>query len=661
MLLEEFNEVLKNLKTSRYSTKIALSNSYENVLDIKRVFSKNGYNLVELSDYQKDKNSWFGVSTLLEIIKNLDKRSVVFGVSEIIRFYEDRDFFLFFNSLFEVEDRSKIIFIPLFGLESRFNLFFQKFHRKDEYDYVYKIDSKSKRYELFIVDFNVPFDNQLESIKDWLNFYKNPENNLICSPKPLIFKAKNLKNDDLIQVEKITNQKEFVEKYMHKKFPIEFKEEEKEFWNRLIKDLKNSTVEEILKDRFNLNSLKAAEILKEICQESDLYYKWLMKGYALLQKEDSYFYEVVKNSKLNEALIERVWFDIFDNYDAKYILERYEILKEFYKSKKPSKSIEEKLKKLLEKSKVKIPLLTGITDIEKEYIIQYYKLGKVDKNYLREYYKDLICYLDGVDFLNSIDWIIEYFNEYKKSKVENEISKRLDEILNKKNIDKESFFNWYTDTAFKNINDFIFDENRALWIDGLGVEWVGVIKNYCIERGYGCEFYLSKSNLPSITKCNRFENIQKIDKLDSYIHSQSKYQYPKNLIEEIEIVKNILDDYLQDELIIVSDHGFSAFCSFQERVNSFDFDEHEGRCAKIDRIIDDKNYFSYDFECGRYLVSLNHTSLNNKTRREAHGGATPEEVVVPIIRIYKQIKDKQKEDIKRKSIKRKGFEEVELF
>jgi len=34
-------------------------------------------------------------------------------------------------------------------------------------------------------------------------------------------------------------------------------------------------------------------------------------------------------------------------------------------------------------------------------------------------------------------------------------------------------------------------------------------------------------------------------------------------------------------------------------------------------------------------VPLNDTSLSNKTRKEAHGGATPEEVIVPIIKIYK--------------------------
>jgi len=79
--------------------------------------------------------------------------------------------------------------------------------------------------------------------------------------------------------------------------------------------------------------------------------------------------------------------------------------------------------------------------------------------------------------------------------------------------------------------------------------------------------------------------------------------------------------------------------------------------------LDDTNYFSYDFpKCGRYLVSLNHTSLNNKTRREAHGGATPEEVIVPIIKIYKSNNKRTiVKPIKQNPPVKKGFEEEDLF
>ena len=136
MLLEEFDKRLNELKFSRYSVKVLLFSNYENVFEIKKIFSKHNYQLIELTNFQKNENSWFGVSSLLEIIQNLQKNSIVFGVSEIIRFYSDEEFLIFFRFLFEMEDSSKNIFIPLFGLESRFNqVFYNNFHRKNEYTY----------------------------------------------------------------------------------------------------------------------------------------------------------------------------------------------------------------------------------------------------------------------------------------------------------------------------------------------------------------------------------------------------------------------------------------------------------------------------------------------------------------------------------------------
>jgi len=134
-----------------------------------------------------------------------------------------------------------------------------------------------------------------------------------------------------------------------------------------------------------------------------------------------------------------------------------------------------------------------------------------------------------------------------------------------------------------------------------------------------------------------------------------------NLIEEIEIIKDIIHQNIDNNLLIVSDHGFSAFCSFKSKINSFGNDDHEGRCAKIDTLMEDVNYFSHDFDCGRYLVALNHNSLNHKTRREAHGGATPEEVIVPIIKISKKTTNITRQEVKQPVKETKGFVEEELF
>lgn len=666
MILDALEVIVKENKKTRFNSKVLLINNYENIFELKNLYSSSGYDIKDLREFQTNENQWFGVSKLNRIINKLEENTILFSISEIVRFYNQDDFKNFFDNLFSIENKNINVIIPLFGLKSRFNnQYFNTYYRKNEYDFVYEIDSNNDKIDLNIVEFEVPFSNTLDNIKDWLNFYSSPTNNIICSPRPLVERINNQHNDDLIHINNISNQKEFIEKYMHKNFPLNFKENEIEYWNKLIIDLKENDLEQILKSELNLHILTPSEILKKICSEQDLYFKWLLKGYAILEdSSNNYFYEVIKSSDINDVLIEKIWFDIFDEYNPTYISQRYDILVNFYSKSKPLKNIEVKLAQLLKNYEQIIPVLTGITQVEKEYIVNFYALNKVNDDYIKKYYSDLNSYIDNVDFVNNIEWVENYFIEYKNSKINNQLSTKLDDILKEKNKNKDSFFNWYADTTFKEVSDFNIDKEKTFWIDGLGIEWLGVIKNYAMSKGFTCEFYLSKSKLPTTTHCNRFEDIKKTDALDrDYIHKQSSYQYPKNLIEEIDIIKDILDNHIHDDLTIVSDHGFSAFCSFQTKINSFDNDEHEGRCAKVDDILDDTNYFSYDFpECGRYLVSLNHTSLNNKTRREAHGGVTPEEVVVPIIKIYKSNNKRTiAEPIKQNAPIKKGFEEEDLF
>ena len=667
MKLEDFESILKQHKKNRFNVKLLFVNNYDLVPSIKKIFNKNGFKIKDLREFQQKEDEWFGFSKLAKIIREITQPTVLFSVSEIVRFYSNEDFKAFFNQIFAIENRDFDIYIPVFGLKSRFlNDFYNSYYRKDEYEFFYEIDSEYKNILLYVVDFDISYPNRLDTVRDWLSFYNNPKNNLICLSKPLVKRIKNHIKDDLLKIEYIVNEKEFLEKYLKKSFPIEYKNSEKKLWKRLIKDLENTSLKELIQEKLNINQLKFVDILNKVChQNNNRYLKWILKGYALKYlDDDNYSTAISKNADINKPFIYEVWFNIFDNFKKNYIQERFNILQEFYKNEKPNQKIELKLKEKLLNTQNTLSFLTGITKVEKELIINFCNKKEISLEQLKRIYPDLYFYLSDVEFKNNIDWVREYFKEYKISKITNKPTKRLSELLKEYNGSKDKFFGWYEDLNFKELYSFNDLSNfKKLWIDGLGIEWVGLIESYIKSKyQYNIECYLSKSKLPTKTECNRFENIKKVETLDKYIHEQKKYQYPLNLIEEIEIIKNIIDENIEDNLLIVSDHGFSPFCSFKNKINDFDNVDHEGRCAKIDDLIEDSNYFSYDFECGRYLVSLNHNSLSNKTRREAHGGVTPEEVIVPIIKIYKtnETFKEDKKEVKKKEIKR-GFIEEELF
>ena len=162
---------------------------------------------------------------------------------------------------------------------------------------------------------------------------------------------------------------------------------------------------------------------------------------------------------------------------------------------------------------------------------------------------------------------------------------------------------------------------------------------------------LTRGNLPSTTECNRYE-FEKIEDLDNYVHNQKPYKYPDDLIKEIELIEKIIKRIIEmpnGKLCIVSDHGFSFLC-LRDFGNFKRLDltnaEHEGRCMWIDEVNykNDGYFIAWNVDEGncrsrKALVALKYVSLNNTPYREVHGGATPEEVLVPYI-IIETEKDK---------------------
>lgn len=367
MTIEAFDEVLKKYKKSRFNVKLLLINNYDLVSRIKHLFHENGYKIQDLREFQKSENEWFGSFKLNRIISSINQPTVLFSVSEIVRFYTDEDFKSFFNLIFAIDNRDFNIYIPIFGLESRFlSDFYHNFYRRDEFDFFYKIDSDYKRITLHVVNFSVSYPNRLDTISDWLGFYNNPTNNLICSPLPLAERISNQSNDDLININSIKNEKDFLEKYLKKSFLIEYCENEKDLWRKLIEDLKNNSLIELVQNELNLNELNSIEILKKVCSKTNKYLKWLLKGYALeYLSNGSYFATILKNANIEEPLIDKVWFHIFDNLNIEHAEERFELLSNFYQNTKPKQKIEERLQSYLSNANIPESFITGITRIER--------------------------------------------------------------------------------------------------------------------------------------------------------------------------------------------------------------------------------------------------------------------------------------------------------
>ena len=155
-----------------------------------------------------------------------------------------------------------------------------------------------------------------------------------------------------------------------------------------------------------------------------------------------------------------------------------------------------------------------------------------------------------------------------------------------------------------------------------------------------------KVNLPSITDCNRFSDAEHVLDFDKFIHQENPYKHPQSLIEQIELIKTIVKNnilkYPDSKIIIVSDHGFTFLAQKKYgNIKKFDFEhsEHEGRYLWTEKEFkSDSNFLYHTIDRGHHknknvLISLKYTSLQNTPYRDVHGGATPEEVLVPYIEI----------------------------
>lgn len=121
-----------------------------------------------------------------------------------------------------------------------------------------------------------------------------------------------------------------------------------------------------------------------------------------------------------------------------------------------------------------------------------------------------------------------------------------------------------------------------------------------------------------------------------------KEKTPIYLIKELEIIDDLLTKIKASILagsynkaIIISDHGASRLAVLHETENIWNMEtkgEHSGRCCKISEI-DDKPDFAIE-ESG-YWILANYDRFRGSRRAnvEVHGGASMEEVAVPIIEI----------------------------
>lgn len=301
--------------------------------------------------------------------------------------------------------------------------------------------------------------------------------------------------------------------------------------------------------------------------------------------------------------------------------------------------------------------LTDNTKLERQAIINYFNgkdLAQFDREILKRVYPDLYWYLSPYHFTQvSNPEFEDYFQQYRFLKTANYISEDFLERVNKYSRDGARPFNQLDYRTPVILDEFNPQKTFLYWLDALGVEFLAFIQNWAKDYKLNMSTRIVKANLPTITSENKdffdewtgkkFPN-KALDKIkhEGISDADNSEQNAVYLEQELFVIKGVLDKIRAilnqdsdkiDSVLLVSDHGASRLAVLSGQENRWEMKnkgEHSGRCCKKSDLDERPDCVS---EGHGFWAIANYERFKGgrKGDVEVHGGATLEEVLVPVI------------------------------
>lgn len=368
--------------------------------------------------------------------------------------------------------------------------------------------------------------------------------------------------------------------------------------------------------------------------------------------KNGYLRFVIERTDLFEDLSSNILNEIIDisHSDKRFLFfyqERKTLVKEYPESEIASFVINNR-----QKVSESIYKLTDNTSVEREEIIAWISRHGVIPE-LDSIYPLLSGYLKKYFFKNSelADLLTEYFEAYKRQKLSNKLEtdflKKVDELALSREFNRLPTRNEIMDGVDRS-------DTYLYWMDALGVEYLGLMEALVQKRGLSIKVDIARAELPTITSINHdfYDDWEgekeKNRELDNTKHkSEGGYNFTNNelpihLAKELQIIEEMIDKAATklslrqcERFLIVSDHGASRLAVLRRKEEKYDTDtkgDYSGRCCKFFQPYD----LPFVAEENGYLILADYGRFKGSRAAnvEVHGGASLEEVVVPIIELF---------------------------
>ena len=392
--------------------------------------------------------------------------------------------------------------------------------------------------------------------------------------------------------------------------------------------------------------------------------KYLVKLWYVLYPDESYLCHCMTLSRTEAELQEHIMLDVFTlmREHPAWVEESRVIISGM--NLKMEESYFQRLDGIPE-FEDRLPFLSGTSKTERIYLLHMAGLWMrqnpeevKDNPSIKEKYPQLMAYINGKAGGMNED-IQEYFTRYKSYKLSNTLPE--DETL--------YFAGAATDQCdyrYTALSNYVDDDCVVLWGDALGAEWLSLL-SWALEKKQNVRIThssIAQATLPTETCFNdqwtrMSVPYEKKDKLDKLAHKGivDDPDYYACVEEQIEFVSQTLPGYIDTLLekyhrvIVTGDHGTSRLAArfFHKRegmpVPTGAKVCSHGRYCEADQnsTVVDANVIDCKSVGGdRYFVYSNYDHFkisgfaagaedDNAIYGEIHGGATPEEVLVPVI------------------------------
>lgn len=667
--VEELLQALKEDSTEadRFPVRYILVDDIETWRELLNKIRKFAQRTINLSELCNGPDLLPDIDRLTSVLRqDKEHNFLILPLAEYLRFYEDGRSCLAELSAIEEPGTKRRIYIPLFDVSHVFSLVMSKVSRFVDNEsckqYVLQTDDSKKQKGVHVtivtdkVNLSALESDICQGLKAYFRLWENggKDKIVLMTQFAMIFKGVY----GAFSMSVLKNSFEVLMYYLQGTELLRGEDGTEDMWDELLRALRSGdTLQDIFQRVFKVMELEP-RLLFPHWRTYSMFQRWLLWIWCRLDLHAGYLWYVFSRNKSFLSLEEDIINSVFDM---------------------PTMPVEKELAWLSERKKVMLDLsivsmpgsfwynantitaplellktLSGITHEEKRQvvIVVHKLLEKVPSekwlSYLEIVYPELAWYLNNV-FVDD-EMLYRYFGEYYRAKLMDKVTDEIVELAHQA-CRNGGHYLWKIPARKNVLEQMKPNTNKIYWVDGLGVEWLGLIIGLIqnLHHDVAVDYKIARANLPTTTEYNRGwednENYQEFKGLDELVHSYT-CDYPDYIIKEIETVEKIVQDAVAlltytDSVIITSDHGTSRLAAIYHgesiSLPGEAVAEKFGRyciCADAFDIVN-----KYDeclpFDDKLVFATYRRFKMSGNVQGEIHGGATLEEVLVPVIMLRK--------------------------